>query len=78
MTMAQFYPLASVLVLAALLLWPVSQLIWALSVNRLQRRLNRPLGESESRRQLRRAWLLGLLLTVPFSYLFHRAVLGIH
>ena len=37
----------SVLVLAALLSWPASTLVWTLSVRRLERKLGQPLSAQE-------------------------------
>ena len=66
----------SVFVLAALLFFPMSKLIWVLSVRRLQRRLGRELNEGEVQGQLRRARIIAVLLSLTFSYFFNLNLLG--
>ena len=66
----------SVLLLAALLFFPVSKLIWVLSVRRVQRKLGRELNETELQGQLKRARLIAAVLTVAFSYLFTLNLIG--
>ena len=70
------YFVISVLVLTALLFFPVSKLIWVLSVRRLQRKLGRELDEAESQGQAKRARFIAVLLCLPFSYLFNLNPLG--
>lgn len=65
------YFIGSVLVLAALLFFPVSRVVWVLSVRRLQRREARVLSEAEIRGQLGRARLIAVVLVLTFSYLFN-------
>ena len=69
------YYWVSVLVLAGLLLWPVSRLVWALSVRRLERRRGAALSEAESRGQLGRAWFVAIIVCVLFSALFNYQLL---
>jgi hypothetical protein len=57
--------------LAAALWWPVSRLVWVLSVRRLERRLDRKLDEAEIAGQKRRAWLIAVVLSLIFSALFN-------
>ncbi len=71
------YFVISVLVLAALLYFPVSKLIWVVSVRRLQRKLGRELDEAEVAGQARRARVIAVLLCLPFSYLFNLNLLGL-
>lgn len=66
----------SVIVLAALLYLPVTRLVWALSVRRLERRTGTGLEEGERRGQLRRARVVALLIVIVFSLLFNLAMLG--
>lgn len=75
MSEATFFAL-SVLVLAALLLLPVSRIIWVLSVRRLERKRGEPLSDAERRGQLRRARVIGLVVVIGFSLLFNLATLG--
>lgn len=66
-----------VLVLALMLLFPVSNLIWVSSVRRLQRKLGRPLETDELRGQKRRARFISLLLVLPFSWSFNLYLSGV-
>ena len=67
--MLYFY--LSVLVLAALLFFPVSNLIWTFAVRRLQRRLGRELAPEEIQGQRNRARVIAVLVTLVFSWLFN-------
>ena len=71
------YFVISVLALAALLFFPVSKLIWVVSVRRLQRKLGRELEEAEIQGQARRARFIAVLLCLPFSYLFNLNLIGL-
>ena len=66
----------SVLLLAVLLFFPVSRLIWVLSVRRAQRKLGRELDQGEVQGQLKRARFVGALLALVFSYLFTLNLIG--
>lgn len=70
------YFVASVLILAALLFFPVSKLLWVLSVRRLQRRTGRELSAEELDGQLVRARFIAVLVVLLFSYLFNLSLLG--
>jgi len=70
------YFVISVLALAALLFFPVSKLIWVVSVRRLQRKLGRELDEAEIQGQAKRSRFIAGLLSLPFSYLFNLSLLG--
>lgn len=65
-----------VVLLIALLIYPVTQWIWVLSVRRLQRRLDRELSAAELAGQKRRAWIVGAVICSVFSVLFNGATLG--
>ncbi len=65
------YFVGSVLILAVLLYIPVSKIVWVLSVRRLERKVDRPLTESEMRNQLIRARVVGTILVLVFAYLFN-------
>jgi uncharacterized membrane protein YbhN (UPF0104 family) len=65
----------SVALLAVLLFWPVSKLIWTWSVRRLERRQGRPLDARERLGQRNRAWLLAIVLCCIFSALFNYQIL---
>ena len=65
-----------VLLLAALLYYPVSKLVWVMSVRRLQRKLGRALEEAEIRGQRQRAWVVAAFLVLIFSWLYNFSRLG--
>ena len=71
------YFVGSVLLLAVLLFYPVSKLIWVLSVRRLERKTERKLSEEEIAGQLRRARVLTVLIVVIFSFLFNAHLIGV-
>ena len=71
------YFLLSVVVLAVLLFFPISKLIWTFSVRRLQRKLNRELNETELAGQMTRARFLSIFVSLLFSYLFNLNLLGL-
>lgn len=70
------YFLLSFLLLAGLLFFPVSKMVWVLSVRRLQYKTGRELESAEIEGQRRRARIIGLLLVLIFSYLFNLQLLG--
>lgn len=76
MSAAAFFTL-SVVLLAALLFWPVSRLVWVMSVRRLERKRGEPLAEGERHGQLLRARLLALALVIVFSLAFNLVSLGV-
>ncbi len=65
-----------VMLLVAMLIYPVKQWIWAMSVRRLQRKLDRDLGADELAGQNRRAWVVGAFICLVFSFFFNAAMLG--
>lgn len=65
-----------VLILAALLFWPMSKLIWVMSVRRLQRKLARELDENELAGQMNRARVISAFVSVVFSFLYNLSTLG--
>ena len=71
------YFLVSVVVLALLLFFPISKLIWTFSVRRLQRKLNRELNETELTGQMTRARFLSIFVSLLFSYLFNLNLIGL-
>lgn len=71
---AFFY--ASVLLLALLLFFPASRLIWVLSVRRMQRRHRRKLSAAEIQGQKTRARFIALMLVVLFSWFFNLQLLS--
>ena len=66
-----------VLGLAALLFYPVSKLIWVVSVRRLQRKLERELSEAELQAQLRRARFISVPVVLAFSWLYNINTMGL-
>lgn len=71
------YAILSILILAALLFFPVSRLIWTLAVRRLQRKLDTELSEQQIDGQLARARFLAVFVSLIFSTLFYLNVFGI-
>ena len=71
------YFLVSVSVLALLLFFPISKLVWTLSVRRLQRKLNRELNETELAGQMTRARFVSIFVSLLFSYLFNLNLIGL-
>ncbi len=66
-----------VLLLAALLFWPMSKLIWVLSVRRLQRKLTRALDEKEIAGQIMRARVISAFVSLLFSFLYNASTIGL-
>lgn len=66
----------SILILAALLFFPVAKIVWVVSSRRLHRRLQRELTADEVTGQLQRARVVAVPLVLLFSYLFHNHVLS--
>ena len=71
------YFLLYVVVLALLLFFPISKLIWVFSVRRLQRKLKRELNETEIAGQMTRARFLSIFISLLFSYLFNLNMIGL-
>ena len=65
-----------VLLLAALLFWPVSNLVWTLSVRRKQRKLNMQLDAQEIAAQKQRARFIAAFVCLLFSVLYNLSRLG--
>lgn len=65
-----------VVLLAALLFWPMSKLVFVLSVRRLQRKLARTLDEKEMAGQMNRARVISVFLSLLFSYLYNLSTIG--
>jgi len=66
----------SVFILTALLLMPVSKIIWVSSVRRLEKKRAQPLSEAERKGQKNRALLIAVIIALPFSWLFNMHLLG--
>jgi hypothetical protein len=62
--------------LAVLLFFPVSKLVWSLSVRRQQRKLERQLTEAELAGQIQRARFITIFLVIAFALLFNGNVFG--
>lgn len=65
----------SVVVLAALLFFPASKLVWVLAVRRLERKQGHPLSDAERQGQLNRARFIAIVVCVIFSALFNYQIL---
>ncbi len=62
--------------LAAMLFFPVTKLVWTLSIRRQQRKLQRVLDETEVAGQLKRARFISCFLVVLFALLFNGNIFG--
>ena len=62
--------------LAAMLFLPVSRLVWALSVRRQERKLERKLNDEEKMGQLQRARFIAFFLVIIFALIFNYNVFG--
>lgn len=65
-----------VLILAALLFYPVSKLIWVVSVRRLQKKWERELSRQELRGQQNRARIIAVVVVLVFSLLYNLNTIG--
>jgi len=61
----------SVIILTALLFFPISKLIWVLSVRRLEKKTQQTLSDAEKWQQLKRARVIALLIAFIFSLFFN-------
>ncbi len=66
-----------VLLLAALLFWPMSKLVWVLSVRRLQRKLAHALDEKQIAGQIMRARVISAFVSLLFSFLYNASTIGL-
>ena len=62
--------------LATMLFFPVSKLVWAMSVRRQQRKQERQLTEAELAGQMQRARFITIFLVIAFALLFNGNVFG--
>lgn len=65
------YFLISFVILAILLFFPASKLIWAVSVRRLQKKIKTELSQADLDEQLKRARIIAIVVVLIFSYLFN-------
>ena len=63
-------------VLAAMLFFPVSKLVWTLSTRRQERKRQRKLTEAEVSGQLQRARFITFFLVIVFALLFNGNIFG--
>jgi len=66
-----------VLLLTVLMFWPVSNLIWTVSVRRKQKKLQTELSEDEIRAQKQRARFISVIICFVFSILYNLSRLGV-
>ena len=59
------------------LFYPVSKIIWVLSVRRLQRKLDRELDGDELQGQRNRARVLATVLSLTFAFIYNIQTLGL-
>ena len=65
-----------VVILATLLFYPVSKLIWVVSVRRLQKKWGRELSRQELQGQQNRARIIAVILVLVFSLLYNLNTIG--
>jgi hypothetical protein len=65
-----------VALLSVMLFFPVSHLIWVVSVRRLRHRLGRELAAEELNGQKNRARFISLILVALFSWFFNLSISG--
>lgn len=65
-----------VVVLTLALLYPAGQLIWVISVRRLQKKLQKKLESEELQGQKRRAYIIAVVVCLAFSLLFNYRILN--
>ena len=68
---------SSVVVLAGMLFFPVTNLVWVFSVRRAQRKLGRELDSNELGGQKNRARFIAFFLCLVFSFLFCMNIIGL-
>ena len=66
-----------VLLLTVLMFWPVSNLIWTVSVRRKQKKLQTELSKDEIRAQKQRARFISVVICFVFSILYNLSRLGV-
>ncbi len=66
----------SIIVLVAVLYYPVYRLILTVSVGRLQKKKNAILNEEEIKGQSRRAHFITIILLPLFSYIYNTHLMG--
>ncbi len=62
--------------LSVMLFFPVSKLVWTLSIRKQEKKLNRKLDEAEVAGQLQRARFITFFLVVIFALLFNGNIFG--
>jgi Na+-translocating ferredoxin:NAD+ oxidoreductase RnfD subunit len=62
--------------LSVMLFFPVSKLVWTLSIRKQEKKLNRKLDEAEVTGQLQRARFITFFLVVIFALLFNGNIFG--
>jgi hypothetical protein len=77
MDVGQAWFIGTTAILAALLYFPVSKLVWVWSVRRLENKLARSTTDVERQGQLARARFIGIVVALVFAALFNYNVFGI-
>lgn len=76
MTYDAIYQIVSILMLAGFLFFPVSNIIWVMSMQRLRRKFKRELRYQEIAGQRQRARFIAVFMTLIFAYFFNLHILG--
>ena len=64
----------SSLILAVLLYFPASRVVWVMRVRRMERRLKRTTTDEERMRERRESNLIAGVIVITFSFLFNRTI----
>ena len=62
--------------LAAMLFFPVSKLVWTLSIRRQERKQKRKLDEAEVKGQMQRSRFITFFLVIVFALMFNANIFG--
>ena len=73
---SEMYYILSVVLLSALLYFPVNKLILILSIRRLEKKIGKSLSDDERKNQLNRSRFISIILILIFSCLFNIEILN--
>jgi Na+/H+ antiporter NhaC len=73
---SEMYYILCVILLSALLYFPVNKLILVLSIRRLEKKIGQSLSDDERKNQLNRSRFISIILILIFSCLFNIEILN--
>jgi len=73
---SEMYYILCVVLLSALLYFPVNKLILVLSIRRLEKKIGQSLSDDERKNQLNRSRFISIILILIFSCLFNIEILN--